>query len=248
MIILIIALVIVLLAVIGITVLRRLHNTPEAKGKRGEEEVIYTIEHTNQGKFYLINDIILRDKHGMTHQIDHIAINANGVFVIETKNYSGRIYGRENQAEWTQILAYGNTKNKLKNPVKQNKSHLYCLRNVLPQAVFRPLVVFVQNNTENIQADTVIPLKNLPYELTRNVGFFLTERQMQNYYERILAAKSDVNTDQHVDNIYRQQYALEKGICPRCGGKLVVRVRKDGGGNFYGCSNYPECKFTKNID
>ena len=32
-------------------------------------------------------------------------------------------------------------------------------------------------------------------------------------------------------------------ICPKCGGKL--RIRNGKYGKFYGCSNYPNCEFTK---
>ena len=38
------------------------------------------------------------------------------------------------------------------------------------------------------------------------------------------------------------EYALASGLCPRCGGRLVER--KGAYGRFYGCSNYPKCKFT----
>lgn len=34
-------------------------------------------------------------------------------------------------------------------------------------------------------------------------------------------------------------------ICPKCGSKIVLKEGKYG--KFYGCSNYPECKFTLNI-
>ncbi|MFH9458588.1 topoisomerase DNA-binding C4 zinc finger domain-containing protein, partial [Staphylococcus ureilyticus] len=33
--------------------------------------------------------------------------------------------------------------------------------------------------------------------------------------------------------------------CPRCNHELVVRTGKNG--QFLGCSNYPNCKYTKNI-
>lgn len=68
---------------------------------------------------------------GNTTQIDHIVINPRGVFVIETKNYSGEIYGSENQREWTQVLAYGNVKNKLYNPLKQNATHVYNVKRIV---------------------------------------------------------------------------------------------------------------------
>ncbi|MCH4200549.1 MAG: restriction endonuclease [Clostridium tyrobutyricum] len=37
----------------------------------------------------------------------------------------------------------------------------------------------------------------------------------------------------------------ENKICPRCGNKLILRTGKNG--RFYGCSNYPECKYTQDI-
>ena len=39
--------------------------------------------------------------------------------------------------------------------------------------------------------------------------------------------------------------------CPQCGSSLVLRTARKGasaGVNFYGCSKYPACKFTKNIE
>lgn len=38
---------------------------------------------------------------------------------------------------------------------------------------------------------------------------------------------------------------IEKKTCPYCKGDLIKRVGKFG--NFYGCKNYPKCKFTKKI-
>ena len=39
-----------------------------------------------------------------------------------------------------------------------------------------------------------------------------------------------------------EDYKIASGICPKCGGKLVLRKGKYG--RFYGCSNYPRCRFT----
>ena len=38
---------------------------------------------------------------------------------------------------------------------------------------------------------------------------------------------------------------IQNGICPKCGGQLVLRKGKFG--SFYGCSNYPRCHFTQNL-
>ena len=44
----------------------------------------------------------------------------------------------------------------------------------------------------------------------------------------------------------RKAAALSEGRCPRCGGRLVLRSVKYG--EFYGCSNYPSCKYTIEAD
>ncbi|WP_411197804.1 topoisomerase DNA-binding C4 zinc finger domain-containing protein [Segatella copri] len=53
---------------------------------------------------------------------------------------------------------------------------------------------------------------------------------------------------QHEHNVHDRQYRakslIRQGVCPQCGGQLVLR--KGRYGSFYGCSNYPKCKFTLN--
>ena len=89
--------------------------SPEYRGKVGENRGKAVIGETIEGVQYVINDLFLERK-GKSSQIDHIVINPRGVFVIETKNYSGVIYGSENQQEWTQVLYYGRSKNNIYNP------------------------------------------------------------------------------------------------------------------------------------
>ena len=52
----------------------------------------------------------------------------------------------------------------------------------------------------------------------------------------------------HIQDINKRLESTD--ICPYCGGKLVLRTAKQGpyaGNQFYGCSNYPKCKYIKNI-
>jgi DNA helicase-4 len=49
---------------------------------------------------------------------------------------------------------------------------------------------------------------------------------------------------------YKEELDREKYTCPKCGGRLVMRTAKQGvnaGNRFYGCSNYPECRYTRNV-
>lgn len=231
----------IIIPIILIIILAVYLKRPETRGKRGENRVKCIIGETIENEQYVINDLIVSNN-GNTTQIDHIVINPRGVFVIETKNYSGEIYGSENQREWTQVLAYGNVKNKLYNPLKQNATHVYIVKRIVGNLPIHSLVVFVQNNTYHIDANNVIPLSELKRTLSSGVSV-LTVRQMETAYSLLLASKTEISTKEHVENIKEQQWNVEHGICPRCGGKLVLRKGKYG--EFWGCSNYPKCRFIK---
>ncbi|MBO5790625.1 MAG: topoisomerase DNA-binding C4 zinc finger domain-containing protein, partial [Clostridia bacterium] len=49
---------------------------------------------------------------------------------------------------------------------------------------------------------------------------------------------------EHIQNIRTMKAEIEQNICPRCGKPLVKRNGPKG--SFWGCSGYPNCKFTKN--
>lgn len=51
---------------------------------------------------------------------------------------------------------------------------------------------------------------------------------------------------EHLKEIHVEQNQILAGICPRCGGRLVVRHGRYG--DFMGCSNYPKCRYTRNIE
>ena len=231
----------IIIPIIFIIILIIHFKKPRTRGQFGEDRVKRVIGRTVKNKQYVIHNLTLENE-GKTSQIDHVVINPRGVFVIETKNYSGEIYGSENQREWTQVLAYGKVKNKLYNPLKQNATHVYNVKKIVGRLPICSLVVFVQNNTHYIEANNVIPLSALKSILQRGENL-LSAEQMQIAYEALLSSKTKVSTKKHVRNIQKQQRNLQRGICPRCGGHLVFRNGEYG--TFLGCSNYPTCRFIK---
>lgn len=220
----------------------------EHKGKVGESKVDSKLNPWLFGKVEhrQINNLILVDENGKSHQIDHIEIRQNGIFCIETKNFIGWIFGGENQDEWTQTL-YNGMKNKFVNPLKQNKSHIYHISKVLGKKYkINSLVVMVQNNADKVELSNVINLDDLrDYLKNYNDGTYYTIEEMDMIYQRLLASSSKMTNREHIKNINKTQTELKKQICPRCGAKLVERNGNNG--KFYGCSNYPKCKFTLNI-
>lgn len=70
------------------------------------------------------HDLILT--HGSrTTQIDHVVLSPYGLFVVETKNLDGWIFGSETDKVWTQDL-HG-SKRTFQNPLHQNYGHTKAL-------------------------------------------------------------------------------------------------------------------------
>lgn len=81
---------------------------------------------------------------GDSTQIDHVVVSTHGVFLIETKNFQGRIFGQATDSHWTQVL--GRTKRSFQNPLRQNHKHVRFLSEHLDikESALRPLVVFLE--------------------------------------------------------------------------------------------------------
>ena len=224
---------------------------PSVKGRIGEARVNHVLDSLSKkygGRF--IHDVIVLGDDGKTSQIDHVYVCSKGVFVIETKNYAGRIYGTQNQKQWTQVLAYGHDKNTLYNPVMQNYTHIRRLKEALPEPIdMVSVVVFVRGNIDFIESESVYDLRGLK-RVVANASASYTESEIETIATAIQEYKVNPvsTTKEHVQRIKSTQQGIQEGICPRCGGQLVLRTSKKDGRQFYGCSNYPNCKFTKPIE
>lgn len=84
-----------------------------------------------QGGKFLFN-VYIPTPNGTT-EIDLLMICRRGIFVFESKNYSGWIFGKESQQKWTQTLPHGRGSHKehFYNPILQNKGHLQALQNYI---------------------------------------------------------------------------------------------------------------------
>ena len=233
-----------LMAVFGVAAI--VLSTPVVKGKIGEAKVSRRLKKLAKKKGgQIFDNVIIPGDNDKTSQIDHIYVCKYGVFVVETKNYAGRIYGTDGQLEWTQVLAYGHNKNKLYNPVKQNATHIGRLRDILKLDVaFFSVIVFVKANIDNVDSDYVYSIRDLKYLLS-DMEEILSDSHVEEISNVINEYKlHPAKTDrEHVKEVKQMQRDIANNICPRCGSELVLRHGKSG--DFYGCSNYPQCKFTK---
>lgn len=240
------------------------YNSARQKGKRGEMRV-FSILSQLPDEYTILNDLVFRTDKGTT-QIDHVVVSKYGVFAIETKNYRGEIYGDDKRREWTQIIVtditYAKkwwknytyvTKNHFYNPVKQSLGHAFRIKELLsefPYVKIVPIVVFTGEAVlGNIESQYhVIYEENLLEVIKEYKTTYLTENDVQRAVSILVGnnVRETVNDRQHVRNIRtaakRVNATINSGICPKCGGHLVERNGKYG--SFYGCSNYPKCRFT----
>jgi len=78
--------------------------TPWGKGIIGEFLVNISANlKLDKNKYHLIKNVTLPTEDGTT-QIDHIIVSEYGIFVVETKNMKGWIFGDEKQKYWTQKI------------------------------------------------------------------------------------------------------------------------------------------------
>ena len=116
-----------------------------------------------------------------------------------------------------------------------------------------PIVVF--NNSAELKVHVsnhiVVNRCNLNWAISQYHDIILNATQVdriintiQRYYT--IADKEEIRQHEHNvhDRQYRAKSLIRQGVCPQCGGQLVLR--KGRYGSFYGCSNYPKCKFTLN--
>lgn len=235
-------------------------------GDSGENQVAKILARLPEDKYKIINNLLLINNNGDSTQIDHIVVSEYGIFVIETKTYKGWISGHENSEFWTQTLygkRYGYRKRhvsmdryKLRNPIIQNYGHIRIVRRVLEDSGKLPIysiVAFPLYTTLNITApnSNVVYWNDLRQVIQGKTEPVLSAEKVEAIYSRLVSANCDSpeNRTKHIENVKRYQAstdaALASCVCPKCGGKLVLRDGRYG--QFYGCSNYPKCTYTHNV-
>lgn len=249
----------------------------------------------------ILRNVYVPKEDGETSEIDVLFITQKGIYVIESKNFSGWIFGDEKAGYWTAMLP-NKLKNKFYNPIKQNKTHMKWLEKYLDDDIpLFSLIVFSERcELKKItveSSDVRVIKRDRLYANVRDIWDHaedkLDKEKVQAVYEKLkqLTHVSEAVKQAHVASINKKYKASEKPeisqntqealpdkipeeaqapkepevseefkalekpevpadvlICPRCGGKLVMRVAKRGanaGNSFYGCSNYPKCRYIQ---
>lgn len=214
----------------------------EIKGYIGEKIIAIVLKRLDKTRYKVLNDVMVETENG-TSQIDHVIVSNYGVFVIETKNYKGWIFGDDDSRFWTQVIY--KRKEKFYNPVRQNQGHVNALKNVLgdyPDMMYIPIVVFSINSELKINTDNhVVYSVRLLRTIRKYSQAVIDDTVRDDVFQRLsgLNIRDRAARAKHVKDI--KAFTQPESICPRCGRKLVVRQGKNG--QFKGCSGYPKCRF-----
>jgi hypothetical protein len=154
--------------------------------------------------FYLFNHVTLPLRDGTT-QVDHILVSRFGVFVIETKHYSGWIFANPKQARWTQVIY--RRKSQFQNPIFQNLLHLRAVRDLLeflPPEDIKSAVVFTGDAEFKTEvpdgvldlADFIVYIKGMQTEV-------MSQNRMQFCVGRIETARLAVSRQTDIEHVQR---------------------------------------------
>ena len=141
------------------------------KGWFGEKKTQFNLWLGLDSNLYQrFHDVIIPSSHGTT-QIDHILVSPFGIFVVETKNYKGWIYGSEDQSTWTQVIY--KSKHKFQNPLRQTHRHKKVLSKYLDigESCILPVISFVGD----VELKTELPSNVLTYRVSSYIKQFNEE-------------------------------------------------------------------------
>ena len=194
---------------------------------------------------------------GKTTEVDVIMLYTSGIYVFESKNYSGWIFGDEKVKMWTQTLANGHGKRARKeyffNPVMQNETHIKWIKSTLDNDALlcHSIIVFsercklknIKISNENIGLVNRQQIQWLVKQLDDNHKDVFNTEEINYFYDILypFTQVSEEDKEQHIKNIKKKypqniknagraevEFSAKENVCPRCGKQLVVRTTKKG--------------------
>ena len=219
------------------------------RGWFGEKKTAFNMWLSLDSNVYKrFHDVIIPSKNGTT-QIDHLLVSPFGLFIVETKNKKGWIFGSEDQPKWTQTL-YGK-KYSFQNPLRQTFRQKKVLSEFLGlnESMIRSVIYFVGDS----KFKTQLPANVINSRLGRYIKKFANRIIPLEEINHIVGtldqhmSESTLTTRDHVRSL-RERHSSTT-VCPNCGSNLIERTAKKGlitRSKFLGCGNYPRCRFTRN--
>ncbi|PKR86806.1 nuclease-related domain-containing protein [Heyndrickxia camelliae] len=218
-------------------------------GDLGEYKINIQLDQLPKNSKYL-SDILIpnpKAKSGYS-QIDHVVFTPFAVFVIETKNYAGTIYGDRMRAKWSV-----NGKFPMLNPFNQNYGHILAIKSIineLDDSNVVSIVSFTRRSTfkvneelRKIQSNDLIVYDiELSEFINRKINVLKLQHKSEIYTEReILYMYNELSQANITDSEIRQKHVqlLKKNrdvdksenkktgaVCKTCGKEVSEKVKQ----------------------
>jgi hypothetical protein len=202
---------------------------PSTKGMIGEYFVKKLLEKLAKKYQGLSFHNLMLGTGDQSTQLDNLLITSKAVYVIEVKNYAGRVYGGQYQDQWYQTIRYDNkrrgrggrtytkthiAKNAFFNPIKQNLIHVNAIKQSIQSVQSLPLFnVVVFMNRTNI---TNIEMKD-------ETAYVINRRQLR----RLVKQKEKELKIQPVDLLSIQDEFTKKNTFSKANLKKHIRKIKE---------------------
>lgn len=265
-----------LLPVLFLSLLGALLKFPSFKGWIGERRLHRELMLLPAERYRVLDNLTLPTEDGST-QIDHVVVSPHGIFVIETKNYDGWIFGKAYDKKWTQKIY--RRSHAFQNPLRQNHKHLRTLAELVEvdeRALFS-LVVFVgRAEFKTAMPPNVVKLDGCRAAIEENTATLLDQAEVTRVLARIQSGRLEPNWRTHAAHVRHLKEKHGAGAvpsappaapaapvvpmttdapaaaaaCPRCGATLGILTYKTGpklGRSFHGCVRFPACTYRLDL-
>ena len=170
-------------------------------GKVGENRTLSIVQSINSN-FRVIQNLFIPAGNGGYTEIDTVLITDKCIFVLETKNYSGWIFGDEKSKHWMQVLYQ--RRHQFYNPIMQNATHIRYLQKQIGykipifsiiafsnRCIFKKMDVY----SDRIKVCHLNNLANVIRETNDSINFFITNDEMNNIRMKLEAF---INVDETI--------------------------------------------------
>jgi len=173
------------------------------------------------------HNVIIPAKNGSA-QVDHVLVSPFGLFIVETKNKKGWIFGSGDDAKWTQVI-YGR-KYPFQNPLRQTYRQKKILAEYLELDEFKihTVVYFVGDCTFKTRLPDNVIGSRLGTYVKRFQERVLSAHEINRILHKLErhVSESSLTTRDHVQSLRERHCSTT--VCPKCGSKLVERMARKG--------------------
>lgn len=225
-----------------------------ARGRMLESLIYHGIEQNSRVSVF--RNLIL-PYGGNTSEIDVMFVTSRYIAVIECKDYSGSVFGNQDNEVWHHIVNCVDYS--FYNPIMQNATHISAIKNITDTTLPIVSLIIFGSGTHigslNYTDSSTLKIGTLDYaqQMLEDIDtvFITRDYAESSRVAHILSSYSNCTKEERQKHIKSRRYCRDYQqygatmVCPRCGHPLKLRSGRRG--KFWGCSRYPSCKYTRSL-